>query len=62
MQLNATDLGIVSNALRIAAKRFNDHSIYLEAAGYSAMAETFKKQESEALRVYKILADAGIQT
>jgi hypothetical protein len=55
MKFGETDLDVISNALRVAAERFDENAkVFAETQTY--IAEQFTRQASEARRIYDSIA------
>ena len=48
---NDDDLSLVLTSLRVAAATYAENTKIAKAAGYSGLADQFKRQEADALRI-----------
>lgn len=68
MTFTEAELGVISNALRVAAERFHENASEIQrnygnslSEGFKRLAEQFGRQEHEARKVYERLAtETGI--
>jgi hypothetical protein len=56
MKFSETDLGVISNALRVAAERFDENTALLAKVD-ARVADQFKRQAIEAYRIYDGIAN-----
>lgn len=56
MKFNETQLGVISNALRVAAERFKENAANMREDGDPRLAAQFERQDHEATELYDAIA------
>lgn len=63
MNFTETELGVISNALRVAAERFREHHLAGTPSDGDKLSEHFGRQADEAEALYQRIAnEKGVQS